>query len=236
MAQRMRITLVDPQGSLAEAVERQGGWEGVHVRPWTDVRDVTIEPGMAFVSPANSLGFMDGGIDYVLSREMFHGIEARVKEAYKESGHLTLLGRPHLPIGKAVVVPLDRDDYDGACIISAPTMWLPQDVRGTHNAYHAMHAILQAAHKHDNLIDHIVLCGLCTGCGMMDADTAISQMKAAHHDYIARPYGPFRYTLKQIVDEQPNYYENTEWKHIDPREVVVVNRQHRDSYEARHRL
>ena len=68
--------------------------------------------GAAFVSPANSLGFMDGGVDYTLSREMFPGCEKEVKKKIwelaaqdPEGGHKTLLGRPYLRVGSALWVP-----------------------------------------------------------------------------------------------------------------------------------
>ena len=199
------ITLVDLHGSLIEAAQKIG-WDDITLRGWTDIRNIDVMPGMAFVSPANSLGFMDGGIDYVLSRIMFPNIESKVKEAFASKRFKTLLGRPYLPIGKAVTVQTQHPDV---FLIAAPTMWLPQDVRGTHNAYHAMYAILEEASKQPN-INHIVLCGLCTGCGMMDAITAIQQMHQAHLDFKSKL--PPKYDANQIVEEQPCVYMNTEFK------------------------
>ena len=59
----MRVTLVSYHGALGDAA-RECGWGGIDVLNYTDVREVPQLPGTAFVSPANSLGFMDGGIDY----------------------------------------------------------------------------------------------------------------------------------------------------------------------------
>jgi O-acetyl-ADP-ribose deacetylase (regulator of RNase III) len=50
-----------------------------------NVGDLTIY-NSAFVSPANSIGFMDGGIDYVYSRDMFVGVEKAVKGKIREIG------------------------------------------------------------------------------------------------------------------------------------------------------
>jgi O-acetyl-ADP-ribose deacetylase (regulator of RNase III) len=36
-----------------------------------------------YISPANSLCFMDGGIDYALSRIIFPGIEKQLKNVFK---------------------------------------------------------------------------------------------------------------------------------------------------------
>lgn len=206
-----RVTLVDICGSLATAAQAVG-W-GVNVRAWTDIRDIDIAPGTAFVSPANSLGFMDGGIDYTLSRLMFPGVEARVKRAIADEGVRTLLGRPFLPIGRTVIVPTQ---HRGVSLISAPTMWLPQVVQKTHNPYHAMYAIMRDATSRPE-ITNVVVPGLCTGCGEMPAEDAVKLMTMAHDDFLAGR--PPRWTLQQIVDEQPNYYQNTEFKPVSPADV-----------------
>ena len=49
--------------------------------------------GAAFVSPANALGFMDGGVDWVLSRLMFPGVEGPLRARIRELGGVTRLGR-----------------------------------------------------------------------------------------------------------------------------------------------
>ena len=85
------VVLVDLHGSIVTAAR---GWAGIETLAWTDVRDVPAGPGTAFVSPANSLGFMDGGIDFVLSRFMFPGVEASVKAAFAREG--AQIGRAHV--------------------------------------------------------------------------------------------------------------------------------------------
>ena len=220
----MQVTLVDLHGSLVDEAARQC-WD-VQLLGYTDVREVALDDEKlkrvtGYVSPANSLGFMDGGIDYTLSRIMFPGVEGRVKAAIEAHGIPTMLGRPHLPIGRAVVVPaldLRMEDPPRLVLVAAPTMWLPQDVRGTHNAYSAMHAALTAAKSAG--VDRLIVPGLCTGCGMMTAAEAISQMKLAHRDFLDQV--PARYDAAEIVEEQPPFYQNTEFKRIDPGRVKVV--------------
>ncbi len=43
---------------------------------------------------------------------MFPGVEAAVKAAYAQQKHETLLGRPYLPIGRAVVVDTQVHSHD----------------------------------------------------------------------------------------------------------------------------
>jgi O-acetyl-ADP-ribose deacetylase (regulator of RNase III) len=199
----MRVTLVDLHGSLVDAARAQG-WHGddVELLAYTDVRDVTLARNAkrtGYVSPANSRGDMDGGIDYTLSRIIFPGVEARVKAAIaaQSSG-----SPPRLAIGKAVVVPaldLVFEDPPRLVLIAAPTMSVPQDVHKTHNAYSAMYAALVAAEAAG--VDRLIVPGLCTGCGMMGAPEAIKQMRRAHDDF--RAGRPARYDAAAIAAEQP---------------------------------
>ena len=207
----MKITLVDLHESIVDAAIKLG-WSDINTLPRTDIKTVPYKSNCAFVSPANSIGFMDGGIDYVLSRTMFPGIEDKVKAAFRSKGHVNILGRPYLPIGNAITV---ETQYTNVYLISAPTMYLPQDVRETHNAYHAMYAILHEAKK--NKIEHLYLCGLCTGYGKMTPEVAIKQMHDAYLDFLNNI--PSKYTMEQIIDEQPKVYMNTEFKEIHLSEI-----------------
>lgn len=142
-----------------------------------DIREVDRE-GAAFVSPANSLGFMDGGIDAVL-RDRFPGCEDRLKKRIRELGILTELGRPYLPVGSAHWQPVGPNTV----LISAPTMFMPHDVSGTRNAYWAMMAALCAAA--DARVRRLVVPSLCCGWGRMSVTVAAAQMREALDDWTA---------------------------------------------------
>lgn len=206
----MRVVLVDLHGSLADAA-RKAGWPG-DVIAWTRLQDVALayEPGSAVVSPANSLGFMDGGVDFPISRVMFPGVEERLRGMIADGPYRTLLGRPCLPIGKALVVPVPGKP--GVQVVSAPTMWLPQDVRGTHNAYHATFAAVQAACEAG--VSTLIFPGMCTGCGRLKPDEAVAQMTQALQDHFTGK--PARWSADDIVREQPNTYMNTEFRPLSP--------------------
>ncbi len=147
-----------------------------------DIRNIPRQ-GRAFVSPANSLGFMDGGIDMVLSREMFPGCEAKVKEMIKGLGHKSKLGRPYLRVGSALWFHVDHQTV----LISAPTMFLPHDVSDTQNARWAMEAILIAGKKiHEatnGKIHTLVITSLCCGVGRMDPEQSAIQCRAALRNF-----------------------------------------------------
>lgn len=180
--------------------------------------------GAAFVSPANSLGFMDGGIDKSL-RDMFPGCEKRLKAAIKSLGHKTALGRHYLRVGSAYWQPvgpcLPRTEGAGpnTMLISAPTMFLPHDVSATQNAYWAMIAVLVAAADMPAPFTapwRLVVPTLCCGWGRMSAADSAAQMRRAWDDFVAgrlpaREVGPAGFVLlPSRDDDQPANYDNRE--------------------------
>jgi O-acetyl-ADP-ribose deacetylase (regulator of RNase III) len=61
---------------------------------------------------------MDGGIDLALSRVIFPGIEAKVKQQVRQLGIQTKLGRNYLPIGSSIIM----EPEPNKSLIVAPTM------------------------------------------------------------------------------------------------------------------
>jgi O-acetyl-ADP-ribose deacetylase (regulator of RNase III) len=173
-----------------------------------DVETIPRE-NTVFMSPANSLGFMDGGIDYVYSRKMFPSIEKSVRSKIKELGHLTNLGRPYLRVGSAILVP-----YETSALICAPTMFLPHDVRSTRNAYHSFLATLILFHRFQ--YETLVVTSVCCGCGNMNEDTALQQMYEAYTDFKQNRYevlghpDPHVLLRPSIDHEQPRNFDNRE--------------------------
>jgi O-acetyl-ADP-ribose deacetylase (regulator of RNase III) len=132
----------------------------------------------AVVSPANSFGFMDGGLDYALSERFGWGLQQRLQQAIARRPLKELL------VGEAMVLP--TDDPDVPCLISAPTMRVPMHLRQSVNAYLAMKAILAAAlgHAGSPPIRRVAIPGLGTGCGRLDVETAAWQMWTAYREVV----------------------------------------------------
>lgn len=177
----------------------------------------------AFISPANSFGFMDGGIDYVYSRVMFPGIEKQVKDNISRLGFKTDLGRNYLPVGSGMVI----NTCPYTCLVVVPTMFLPHDVSKTRNAYHAFMAalhVLEKMHK-DNSSIHILACpALCCGYGKMTYEDSATQIYQAFIEYKNGYVLPEESNYKMIQNvyigpnrdnEQPDNYDNREIKQID---------------------
>lgn len=129
----------------------------------------------AVVSPANSFGFMDGGIDAVYTHQFGFALERRLQE---------LLAAEHggeLPVGCAVIVETGSPEIPWC--VSAPTMRVPEPVPDTANAYLAFRAALRAVLAHNAAggqpIRRILCPGLATTTGRMPVERCAAQMRAA---------------------------------------------------------
>ncbi len=129
----------------------------------------------AIVSPANSFGFMDGGIDAVYTYQFGAGLQQRLQEVIERD----FAGE--LPVGIAVVVPTMHKEIPWC--ISAPTMRVPRNVAETANAYLAFRAALLAviAHNASGLppIKTVLCPGLGTAIGQMPVARCARQMRSA---------------------------------------------------------
>lgn len=186
-------TLVGPP-ALVRAWRRE-----FHDTPVTIVPGDIIEVARrgALVSPANSFGWMDGGLDALIARAYAaHGVDitARVQAAIRdESGG-------ELPVGSALVVPTPEGPYTHC--IAAPTMRTPRPVPWSFHAYLAFRACgvaldrWNAAHP-DDLIQHVFCPGLGTGVGHIPARRAARQMRAAWNQSQCPDIPPLWEALKQ---------------------------------------
>lgn len=130
----------------------------------------------AVVSPANSFGFMDGGIDAVYT----HVFGAHLQRDLQEKIESDFGGE--LPVGQATIVMTGNKQIPWC--ISAPTMRVPCDVSGTANAFLAFRAALIAVLEHNaqkgNTPINSILCpGLATSIGQMPVERCARQMRAA---------------------------------------------------------
>jgi len=219
----MPIIFITLSETYAEKI-RQHGFESL-VMKIQDYQPRSTARMTYYVSPANSLCFMDGGIDYALSRQVFPGIEPLVKQQVRALGRQTLLGRHYLPIGSSIILDPQQTQQPKKSLVVAPTMLLPQAVPDTRNAYYATMAVLYniLVNRGENLSDvDILMTSFCCGYGKMNESESIQQITNGIRDYMT--YQPI-WTAKNIVLaepnlwEQPKYYQNTEWMIIPPNEI-----------------
>ncbi len=122
------------------------------------------------VSPANSYGFMDGGID--LEYVNYFGLQLQVKVQQA----ISLRPEGHLPIGASLIVATGTATIP--YLIVAPTMELPGRV-SFQNCYYAMVAVLQIASQHPDVLTEVYCPGLATGTGAVEPRYAAQEMAIA---------------------------------------------------------
>lgn len=164
-------------------------------RAWQTVQETVAGPvrvhegsileveAQAVVSPANSYGWMRGGIDAVYARA-FPGIEQHVRSAV-----LAYHGG-ELPIGEAVVVPTGEPMPEW--LISAPTMRepgqrLPEDTVHPYLAARAVFLLWRDGTFENGIavreaVNTIAMPGLGTGVGGVSPATCARQVAAAWED------------------------------------------------------
>ena len=155
-----------------------------------DPIDVTAD---AIVSPANSFGFMDGGIDMLYSRRFGWQVQDRLQELIKEHHHGELL------VGAAEIVETDAHI---PFLIAAPTMRVPMILRDSVNPYLAARAALLLV-KHGTfkagefrgtrvceVVHSIAFTGLGTGVGQVGWAVCAHQMRLAIEEVLleSRPF------------------------------------------------
>jgi len=172
--------------------------DGLVVKEAADVVDhlLTKESYAAIISPANSFGFMDGGIEKVYM-DTIPFVQDRVYNGIRAMGRRTSLGRMHLPVGCCLGFQIGEPEWSNY-FISAPTMFLPGDVSQTQNAYWAMSAARYLAGA--MLACRQVHCSLmCTGYGKMSPAISIAQMQASANN-------PSQFTAEFAMVKGLGYY------------------------------
>ena len=176
----MKIVLAAVESDLADAWERHCG----------ELPEVKVHRGSIFdldvdaaVSPANSFGFMDGGIDRLYSHRFGWEVQDRLQELIRTRHHGELL------VGTAEIVETGspRIPY----LIAAPTMRVPMVLTDTINPYLAARAVLLlirygvipsgllAGEPVSSVVTSVVFPGLGTGVGRVGPNTCAHQVRAA---------------------------------------------------------
>lgn len=177
----MEFVLTAVDDDLADAFEEYCG----------ELDNVSVFKGSIFevdcdavVSPANSFGFMDGGIDSWYRWRFGDGVQDSVRMAILRHWH------GELPVGAAEIVETFDDEVP--FLIAAPTMRVPM-ILGVDsiNPYLAMRAVIMLVREQsfrdgkykgeavDLQVKKIALPGLGTGVGKVPAEMAAHQIRKA---------------------------------------------------------
>ncbi len=142
----------------------------------------------AIVSPANSFGFMDGGLDLLISRYLGWHVQERLQEIIKTKYHGELL------VGQAEIVETSHEKIP--YLISAPTMRVPKKIIKTVNAFLATRAILLLVKYGkmpdgkaiSDIVQTIAIPGLGTGVGELPPSICARQMRMAYDEIVLGKY------------------------------------------------
>jgi O-acetyl-ADP-ribose deacetylase (regulator of RNase III) len=173
----MKLFLRDRNKDIVDAWRRVfAGYKNVDVS-CGDIFDIKAD---AIISPANSFGFMDGGIDLAYSN--YFGW--KLQKALQEKINTEYYGE--LPVGTAAIIETGNDTIP--YLISCPTMRIPENVANTVNAYLAFRAALIETIRFNNTqeskIKSILCPGLGTRTGAISPENCATQMVYAYDTII----------------------------------------------------
>ncbi len=233
-----KIIFCDRTSEFSEAITQEfsdkfviNNRKSIEIRKYTgDIQNLTGN-NYAYFSPANSFLFFDGGVDKVYWK-MFRDLQKSAQKLLLKYHKKTTLGRNYLPIGSSLIVEVD--DQKNQYVIACPTMFRPQDIRGTRNVYYAFLAGLRVIDKYnssinvDKQIRTLVCPGLGTGYGKMTFQDSAKQIKEAFVDYLSNNL-QIKDKLDDIIayidepnqEEQSNVYENMELKTIKIDKIIM---------------
>jgi len=149
--------------------------------PWVKIvhEDILKQNADAIVSPANSFGFMDGGLDYTLSEYFGWDLQETLQQKIRQKHNGELL------IGTAEVLEtkISRIPY----LISAPTMRVPMQINDTINPYLATKAVFNTINEFNSdnkKITSVIIPSMGTGVGNVSFSVAARQMRAGYEDIV----------------------------------------------------
>lgn len=177
----MKIILVDPNPALCKVFK-----EYFAELPNVEVAQRHFEKLAEFdcmVSPANSFGLMDGGVDGAITgyfgQQLMDRVQKRIIEEY--------FGEQ--PVGTSMIVKTGHPQHP--FLAHTPTMRVPMTIAHMDNVYLAMWAMLRAVFHHNQQSErqiNVIACpGLGTGAGKVPFQQAARQMALAYRNFLNPP-------------------------------------------------
>ncbi|MGW4891979.1 macro domain-containing protein [Kitasatospora sp. NPDC004240] len=194
----LSVVLTDLNADVVEAWRAAfADTPGIEIRQGS-ILDTRVD---AWVTPTNSRGRMDGGVDAVIKRHLGAGVQLRVQRRIRDRFAGTL------PVGSAVCVPSGATSPK--FLISAPTMESSsQDVSATLNVALASAAAFQAIHRQNReapgSITSVALVGMGARTGRVPARVCANLMWSGHtlfHDHEFEDYDDLRATIVAQLDD-----------------------------------
>ena len=177
----MKLILVAPSSQLFAAFQSHFSY-----LPNVEIVNNYFEWLPAFdclVSPANSFGMMDGGMDAAIVKFFGDSLMTKVQQHILDE----FLGEQ--PVGTSFIVETGHPKHP--FLAHTPTMRVPMSIAGTDIPYIAMWAMLLAVRRHnqhaERKINSIACPGLGTGIGRVPYNEAARQMALAYDNFLHPP-------------------------------------------------
>lgn len=193
------ILLVDIQEELCEH------W----AIAFKDFTNVTIHHGRfqkikeydCLVSPANSFGLMDGGIDLAIRDYFGMKLQYKVQKIIQRDFY------GEQAVGTCIIVDTENEEHP--FLAHTPTMRVPMDISQTDNVYNAMFAMLRTVSNFNKTskcrINKVLCPGLGTATGRVSFKEAARQMALAYQHF-----------------KQPT--TNMNWKNLQERNKTILGK------------
>jgi len=163
---QFKLTLIDPQEGLCQE------WKKSFASyPEVEIRHGYFEQVKSYdcmVSPANSFGLMDGGVDLAIRNYFGLKIQYFVQRIIQRDYY------GEQPVGTSFIVFTEHEEHP--FLAHTPTMRVPMSIAGTDNVYNAFFAMLRAVANH-NKQDDIARINkvLCPGFGTYTGNVAFAE-------------------------------------------------------------
>lgn len=191
----VKVVLVDINAKMIQA------WRGTfEENPEVEIVQGSMvdQPVSAWVSPTNSRGSMDGGLDLVIKNTLGAHIEKRLKQeiASRHGGVL--------PVGFATSIPTDVNMP--RYLISTPTMMgSSEDISDTLNVALACAAAFQAVHmqntREPGSIRSVALPGLGANTGKVPVEICADLMWTGYDLFRRKEYASFQ-EMRSALEER----------------------------------
>ncbi len=205
----MKIQLIDKNETLVKS------WEYY----FDGMKDVELYHDSIFdiktdciVSPANSFGFMDGGLDLLITRKLGVETQYKIQKLIKDNYNGELL------VGQALIVETNNNDIPYC--ISAPTMRVPMFLKDSINVYLASKAIFTLI-KDITYIDTVSISGLGTGVGQLPEGLCAKQMFQAYIEVMLNKY---KYPTSWYDAQQKHVWLTSNDINFKPKDIQYENK------------
>jgi O-acetyl-ADP-ribose deacetylase (regulator of RNase III) len=191
----VRVVLVDVNKKMIDA------WQSVfEENPEVEIVHGSMldQPTSAWVSPTNSRGSMDGGLDAVIKKHLGAKIETQLQKAIK------MRYGGSMPVGHAIATPTEKPQP--RFLISTPTMHgSSDDISATLNVALACAAAFQAVHMQNaetpGSIRSVALPGLGAQTGRVPVEICADLMWTGYNLFRDAEFRDFA-AIRAALEEQ----------------------------------